>query len=69
MGAASQIFKRRSWESFSLCVNNHIHIEPEWIPEDQNELVDYYSCLVDYDDWMLNPKVFAWLDTFEAPYY
>ena len=28
---------------FSVCVKNHIHIEPEWIPRDENELADYYS--------------------------
>jgi len=26
-------------------------------------LADYYSRIVDYDDWMINPIVFQWLDT------
>ena len=26
---------------FSICANNHICIEPDWIPREQNELVDY----------------------------
>ena len=52
---------------FSLCVNNHIRIEPEWIPREENELADYYSRMVDYDDWMLNPEVFNWLDTIWGP--
>jgi len=28
-----------------------IRIEPEWIPREQNELADFYSLIVDYDDW------------------
>ena len=53
---------------FSLCVKNHICIEPEWIPREQNELADYCSRLVDYDDWRLNPAVFKWLDELWSPH-
>ena len=53
---------------FSICVRGNIRIEPEWIPREQNELADYYSRIVDYDDWMLNPAVFAWLDTVWGPH-
>lgn len=35
---------------FSVYVANHIHVESEWIPREQNELADYYSRLIDYDD-------------------
>ena len=45
-----------------MCVNNHIRIEPEWVPRELNELADYCSRLGDHDDWMLNPAVFSWLD-------
>lgn len=55
-------------EIFSLCVNNHIRIEPEWVPRELNELADYYSRLGDHDDWMLNPAVFSWLDTIWGPH-
>ena len=40
---------------FSICLKQHIRIEPEWIPRERNALADYISTLVDYDDWMLNP--------------
>ena len=53
---------------FSLCVKNYIRIEPEWIPREQNELADYCSRLVDYDDWRLNPVVFQWLDELWGPH-
>ena len=39
---------------FVTCLRNN-RIEPEWIPRRENELVDYYSCIIDYDDYMLHP--------------
>ena len=51
-----------------MCVKNHIHIEPEWIPREQNELADYYSRIVDLDDYRLNPAVFGWLDSLWGPH-
>ena len=53
---------------FAVCVTNHIHIEPEWIPRKQNELADYYSHLIDHNDWRLNPAVFEWLDYVWGPH-
>jgi len=31
-------------------------------------LADFYSQIVDYDDWMLNPMVFTWLDSLWGPH-
>ena len=45
---------------FVTCLRNNIRIEPEWIPRREkiprreNELADYYSRIIDYDDYMLN---------------
>ena len=41
-----------------MCVKNHIHVEPEWIPKEQNELADYCSGLVDHEDWRVKPRSF-----------
>ena len=57
-GSSKPALQAKALGIFSLCVNNHKQIEPEFIPREQNELADYYSCLVDHDDWMLNPVVF-----------
>ena len=46
-------------ELFSLALANQVIIEPEWIPRAENELADYVS---DYNDWMVNPNVFAVID-------
>ena len=45
-----------------------MHIEPEWIPRELNQQADYLSRIVDYDDWKLNPIVFADLDCLWGPY-
>ena len=49
-------------QKFALCMSRAIHIEPEWIPREQNELADYISRIVDYDDCFVNPAVFAWVN-------
>ena len=48
--------------------NLHEKLEPEWIPREQNELTDYLSRLVEYDDWMLNPGVFNILEAKWGPH-
>ena len=53
---------------FAACLSNNIRIEPEWIPREENKLADYYSRIVEYDDYMLHPAVFHWLDSFWGPH-
>ena len=43
-------------------------LSPSGSPREQNELADYYSRIVDCDDWMLNPSIFSWLDTIWGPH-
>ena len=47
---------------FSTAVANNIRIEPEWIPREENELADYLSRIMDYDDWSLDGAIFQQLD-------
>ena len=58
-GSKNAALQSEALAIFSMCINNHIRIEPEWIPREQNQLADYYSRITDYDDWMLNPAVFG----------
>ena len=53
---------------FALSINSHIHLQPEWVPRELNEQADYLSRIVDLDDWMLNPWIFAQLDALWGPY-
>ena len=55
-GNRKLILQEEALAIFTTCVNHHIRLEPEWIPREANEFADYLSKLVDYDDWMLNPK-------------
>jgi len=50
---------------FYICVGNRIRMEPEWVPREQNQLADYYSHLVDFDDYRL---MFEWLNSIWGPY-
>ena len=43
-------------------------IEPEWVPREENQLADYLSRVVDYDDWGINKDVFQWLDSLWGPH-
>ena len=55
-------------EIFRLAMANQIILEPEWIPRADNELADYVSRIVDYDDWRLHPEVFRTLDLKWGPH-
>ena len=53
---------------FSLSVRYQLHLEPEWIPRELNARADYLSCIVDYDDWFLDPEIFAQIDARWGPH-
>ena len=53
---------------FSISVANHIRIEPEWIPCDENHFADYLSRIVDYDDWCIDSNIFQYLDQRWGPH-
>ena len=44
---------------FSVCMANQIRLEPEWLPREENVQADLINRIVDYDDWRLDPVVFA----------
>ena len=53
---------------FSISLLQYIHIEPEWVPREDNEVADYFSCIVDYDDWNLSHNTFRDLDDIWGPH-
>lgn len=53
---------------FKLMIAHQIVIEPEWIPREENEIADYLSRVIDYDDWSLSPRVFRSIDTHWGPH-
>lgn len=47
---------------YTLCGQHSICLEPGWIPQELNTEADSLSRRVDYDDYMLNPDIFAAVD-------
>ena len=68
VGSRKEHLQKVALDVFSLSMNNHIHLEPEWIPRELNERADYLSRIVDYDDWKLNPVVFGVLEQVWGPH-
>ena len=52
-----------SADLFKLALSYEILLEPEWNPRSENELADYVSRIVDFDDWMINPKWFRLIES------
>jgi len=53
---------------FSAALSNQIQIEPEWIPRTQNEQADSLSRIIDFDDWGIDPLLFARFDYLWGPH-
>ena len=68
VGSKKPLLQVVALKVFSLAVQYQIRLEPEWIPRDLNEKADYLSRRIDYDDWKLNPLVFAELDDAWGPH-
>ena len=68
IGSRKPILHEEAMAILSICLHQHIWLEPEWIPREENEFADYLSRIGDVDDWMLNPEVFQELDTRWSPH-
>ena len=53
---------------FITCIRYNIRIKIEWVPREMNQLADYYSRVVDYDEWYINPTIFAMVDEWWGPH-
>ena len=62
VGSRQPILHSIALQIFALSVQHNIHIEPEWIPRELNEREYYLSCVIDYNDWYINPAVFFEVD-------
>ena len=43
---------------FQTCMKHGIQLRAEWVPREENQLADYYSKIVDQDDWKVNTEIF-----------
>ena len=53
---------------YEVCFQNGIKLEMEWIPRSQNELADYISRIQDFDDWMVDPNFFNFINMAWGPH-
>ena len=67
-GRRKPILQQEALATFGICIKSRIKLEPEWIPREKNQLSDYLTQLVDYDDWMLSPLIFRQLDLSWGPF-
>ena len=53
---------------FETCFRNCIRLDMEWIPRTLNEKADYISRVQDFDDWRVDPQLFATIDSLWGPH-
>ena len=53
---------------YNLCHDAGIRFSAEWVPRNLNTRADYWSKVIDTDDWMLNPSHFRQLDDLWGPH-
>ena len=55
-------------EIFSLSKEHDIAIDMEWIPRSDNEVADYLSKIVDFDDWGVKDSYFQTVNSIWGPF-
>ena len=68
VGSAKPHLQSEAVDVFKQCIANNIRLEPEWIPREENQMADYISRIMDYDDWSLDPFMFKALDDLWGPH-
>ena len=67
-GSKKLLLQKESLRIFQMGLMHQIRMEPEWVPREEYQLADYWSKVIDYDDWMVHPAVFAQLDLMWGPH-
>lgn len=68
VGSRKQNLQLEAVRIFRLSIDFSIKLEPEWIPREHNEIADYLSRIIDYDDWGINQTVFSLIDRKWGPH-
>ena len=55
------------WKFFLLYKEHDVSIDIEWIPRSENEVADYLSKIVDFDDWCVKDSYFRLLTPLGGP--
>ena len=68
IGSRVPHLQREAVAIYSFCHRAGIRFSAEWIPRHLNTRADYWSKVVDTDDWKLNPQHFKELDELWGPH-
>ena len=68
VGSRKPHLQEQAMKVFETCISYQIRLEPDWLPREENELADFISRIVDYDDWQVNPELFYGLDGVWGPH-
>jgi len=58
VGSNKECLQKEATMIYAICRQHGIRLFPEWVPRNLNTRADYWSKVIDTDDWMLNPVHF-----------
>ena len=58
IGSPKHNLQNLAIEIFEICLKHDIKLLPTWIPREENQLADFYSKIVDTDDWSIDNQTF-----------
>ena len=67
-GSGKQHLQSIALNIFEMCFKHGIRLDIDWIPRSLNDKADYISRIQDFDDWKVNPQLFAGIDSFWGPH-
>eukprot|EP00731_Ephydatia_muelleri_P022428 Em0015g11a len=68
VGSRKAHLQEQAMRVFETCIAYQNRLEPEWLPREENELADFISRIIDYDDWQVDPECFYDLDGIWGPH-
>ena len=67
-GSMKRELQRLALDIFSLCIQYSIHLELEWLQPELNVKSDYFSRILDFDDWGIAAVLFEILSKKWGPF-
>ena len=59
IGSSKEHLQKIAIDIFNTCVQYDIRISPTWVPREQNKVADYYSKIIDTDNWSIDDVSFS----------
>ena len=68
VGSAKPYLRNIAIDVFNFYSRFNFNLIPQWIPREQNELVDYYSRINDADNWSIDNDSFRFINNLYGPF-